>query len=69
MRRAAYVTYLSRTDGAHQALAAWQSAIGTTEETPRRQEYDAAVSAVAETLNVVRLEGPDAERADPARSA
>jgi hypothetical protein len=60
VRRAAYVTYLSRTDSAHQALAAWRSAIGTADETPRRLEYDAAAGAVTEALNVVRLEGPAA---------
>ncbi|MFF9870176.1 hypothetical protein ACF1G0_33165 [Streptomyces sp. NPDC013953] len=60
VRRAAYVTYLSRADSAHQALAAWQGAIGTADETRRRREYDAAVGALAEPLNVVRLEGPDA---------
>ncbi|MCX4546869.1 hypothetical protein [Streptomyces sp. NBC_01565] len=59
VRRAAYVTYLSRTDSAHQALAAWQSAIGTADEAPRRRKYDVAVGEVAEALNVVRLEGPD----------
>ncbi|MFD0007179.1 hypothetical protein ACFVJ4_32795 [Streptomyces sp. NPDC127178] len=60
VRRAAYVTLLSRTDNAQQALAAWQSAIGTTDEAPRRREYNAAMGAVGEALNVVRLEGPDA---------
>lgn len=60
VRRAAYVTYLSRTDSAYQTLVAWQSAIGTGDEVRRRREYDAAVGALAEALNVVRLEGPDA---------
>ncbi|MGW6787807.1 hypothetical protein [Streptomyces chartreusis] len=59
LRRAAYVAYLSRTDSAQQALAAWQNAIGTTDEAPRRREYDAAMAEVGEALNVVRLEGPD----------
>ncbi|MEV7281455.1 hypothetical protein [Streptomyces sp. NPDC093111] len=59
VRRAAYVTYLSRTDGTHQALTAWHRAVGTADEAPRRQEYDAAVGEVAQALNVVRLEGPD----------
>ncbi|MBP5867464.1 hypothetical protein F3K34_32700 [Streptomyces sp. LBUM 1486] len=59
VRRAAYVTYLSRTDSAQQALTAWQSAIGTANEAQRRREYDAAMGAVGEALNVVRLEGPD----------
>ncbi|MER6155468.1 hypothetical protein ABT147_07950 [Streptomyces sp. NPDC001868] len=59
VRRAAYVTYLSRTDSAQQALTAWQSALGTTDEAPRRREYDTAMGAVGEALNVVRLEGPD----------
>ncbi|MGW4750828.1 hypothetical protein [Streptomyces chartreusis] len=59
LRRAAYVTYLSRTDSAQQALSAWQNAIGTTDEAPRRREYDAAMAEVGEALNVVRLEGPD----------
>ncbi|MER6677880.1 hypothetical protein [Streptomyces sp. NPDC000983] len=59
VRRAAYVAYLGRTDGAQQALAAWQSAIGTTDETTRRREYDTAMAAVGEALNVVRLEGPE----------
>ncbi|MFG2267322.1 hypothetical protein [Streptomyces sp. NPDC048720] len=60
VRRAAYVAFLSRTDSAQQALTAWQSAIGTADEAPRRREYDAAMGAVGEVLNVVRLEGPDA---------
>lgn len=60
VRRAAYVTYLSCTDSAHQTLVAWQSAIGTADEAQRRREYDAAVGPLAEALNVVRLEGPDA---------
>ncbi|WP_328875569.1 hypothetical protein OHT76_38905 [Streptomyces sp. NBC_00287] len=59
VRRAAYVTYLSRTDSAQQALVAWQNAIGTVDEAPRRREYDAAMGAVGEALNIVRLEGPD----------
>jgi hypothetical protein len=59
VRRAAYVTYLSRTDSAQQTLTAWQSTIGTADESPRRREYDAAMGAVGEALNVVRLEGPD----------
>lgn len=59
VRRSAYVTFLSRTDSAQQALEAWQGAIGTTEETPRRREYDVAMGAVGEALNVVRLEGPE----------
>jgi hypothetical protein len=58
VRRAAYVAYLSRTDGAQQALDAWQNAIGTADESARRREYDAAMGAVGEALNVVRLEGP-----------
>ncbi|WP_406089397.1 hypothetical protein [Streptomyces sp. NBC_01013] len=58
VRRAAYVTYLSRTDSAHQALAAWQSAIGTTDEASRRRAYDTAMGALGEALNLVRLEGP-----------
>ncbi|MCZ4516737.1 hypothetical protein O3Q52_53295, partial [Streptomyces sp. ActVer] len=65
VRRAAYVTYLSCTDSAQQALAAWQSAIGTADEAPRRREFDAAVGAVAEALNVVRLEGPPAVAGRP----
>ncbi|CCK25603.1 hypothetical protein BN159_1224 [Streptomyces davaonensis JCM 4913] len=60
VRRAAYVTFLSRTDSAQLALTAWQSAIGTSEETARRREYDVAMGAVGEALNVVRLEGPEA---------
>ncbi|WAZ25708.1 hypothetical protein STRCI_007219 [Streptomyces cinnabarinus] len=59
VRRAAYVTFLSRTDSAQLASAAWQSAIGTAEESPRRREYDVAMGAVGEALNVVRLEGPE----------
>ncbi|MCZ4125048.1 hypothetical protein [Streptomyces sp. H39-S7] len=59
VRRAAYVTFLSRTDSAQLALTSWQSAIGTAEESPRRREYDAALGAVGEALNVVHLEGPD----------
>ncbi|WP_406458126.1 hypothetical protein OG782_35310 [Streptomyces sp. NBC_00876] len=59
VRRAAYVTYLSRTDSAQQALAAWQSAIGTADEASRRRAYDTAMGAAGEALNVVRLEGPD----------
>ncbi|MFE5941674.1 hypothetical protein [Streptomyces sp. NPDC056480] len=59
VRRAAYVTYLSRADSARLASTAWQSAIGTADESPRRQEYDAALDAVGEALNVIRLEGPN----------
>ncbi|MEW2175924.1 hypothetical protein AB0890_06225 [Streptomyces sp. NPDC005406] len=58
VRRAAYVTYLSRTDSAQQALAAWRSAIGTSDEALSRRDYDSAMGAVGEALNVVRLEGP-----------
>ncbi|WP_367047073.1 hypothetical protein [Streptomyces sp. Je 1-332] len=58
VRRAAYVKFLGRTDSAQLALSAWQSAIGTADETPRRGEYDSAMGAVGEALNVVRLEGP-----------
>ncbi|MFE9858681.1 hypothetical protein [Streptomyces sp. NPDC005780] len=60
VRRAAYVTYLSRTDSAQQALSAWRGAIGTADEGSRRREYDLAMGAVGEALNVVRLEGPAA---------
>lgn len=60
VRRAAYVTYLSRTDSAQLALSAWQSAIGTGDEAQRRREYDVAMAAVGEALNVIRLEGPEA---------
>ncbi|MET9537366.1 hypothetical protein ABZY16_07650 [Streptomyces sp. NPDC006553] len=63
VRRAAYVTYLSRTDSAQPALTAWQSAIGTADESPRREDDAAAMGAVGEALNVVRLEGPDSETA------
>ncbi|MGV9454835.1 hypothetical protein [Streptomyces sp. NPDC003635] len=60
VRRAAYVTYLSRTDSAHVALTAWQNAIGTGDEAASRREHDVAMAAVGEALNVVRLEGPEA---------
>ncbi|MEU3739941.1 hypothetical protein AB0E78_23045 [Streptomyces sp. NPDC032198] len=59
VRRTAYVTFLGRTDSAQLALTAWQNAIGTADESPRRREYDFAMGAVGEALNVVRLEGPD----------
>ncbi|MGW5402222.1 hypothetical protein [Streptomyces sp. NPDC003952] len=59
VRRAAYVTFLGRTDSAQLALTAWQNAIGTADESPRRREYDSVMGAVGEALNVVRLEGPD----------
>ncbi|WP_419992645.1 hypothetical protein [Streptomyces boninensis] len=60
VRRAAYVTYLSRIDSAQQALAAWRGAIGLPEHDARRREYDAGMEGVVEALNVVRLEGPAA---------
>ncbi|MEV4942883.1 hypothetical protein [Streptomyces zaomyceticus] len=59
VRRAAYVTFLGRTDSALLASAAWQGAIGTADESPRRREYDAQMASVGEALNVVCLEGPD----------
>ncbi|MGW4851572.1 hypothetical protein ACWEPZ_10110 [Streptomyces sp. NPDC004288] len=59
VRRAAYVTFLGRTNGTQLALTAWQSAIGTADESPRRREYDVAMAAVGEALDVVSLEGPD----------
>ncbi len=63
------VTYLSPTDSAQQGLTAWQGAIGTAEESPRRRECDSAMGAVGEALDVVRLEGPDAVKAAALRSS
>ncbi|MER6100454.1 hypothetical protein ABT154_32320 [Streptomyces sp. NPDC001728] len=50
VRRAAYVTFLGRTDSAQLALAAWQSAVGTADESPRRREYDSIMWSVGEVL-------------------
>ncbi|UXY25331.1 hypothetical protein [Streptomyces sp. HUAS TT20] len=60
VRRAAYVTFLGRADTARHLRNTWQTALGTADATPRRREYNTAMAAVLEALNVVRLEGPDA---------
>ncbi|MFF5761054.1 hypothetical protein ACFY8F_00825 [Streptomyces tanashiensis] len=54
VRRAAYVTFLGRTDSTQLALAAWQSAIGTADESPRRREYDWALAALGGGARQVR---------------
>ncbi|MEU7659110.1 hypothetical protein AB0B60_11560 [Streptomyces lincolnensis] len=59
VRRTAYVALLGKAEAAYQARTAHRSALGTPTAAVRRQEYEAAVDAVDEALNVVRLEGPD----------
>jgi hypothetical protein len=58
VRRTAYVTFLSRTDAARQTHESWQRALGTPEASVHREAYAAAMAAVQEAFNIVRLEGP-----------
>ncbi|MEU8651332.1 hypothetical protein [Streptomyces sp. NPDC048737] len=60
VRRAAYVTFLAGADLAHQRRRRWLDAAGTTDAAAHRDAYRAALPAVREALNVIRLEGPDA---------
>ncbi|MFF1275819.1 hypothetical protein ACFVZC_20825 [Streptomyces marokkonensis] len=59
VRRAAYVSFLARTDLARHRWQEWQNALGSADATTRRDAYRAALRGVDEALNVVRLEGPD----------
>ncbi|MDV9173134.1 hypothetical protein R6V09_23830 [Streptomyces sp. W16] len=56
VRRTAYVGFLGRTDQARRAVLAWAA---TPTSTALRDVRDAALLAVDEALNVLRLEGPD----------
>ncbi|MET9879175.1 hypothetical protein ABZZ36_31795 [Actinacidiphila glaucinigra] len=58
VRRSAYVSFLSQSDRARRAWQAWQSALGSSEASTRRREYDETLESVVQSLNVVRLEGP-----------
>lgn len=59
VRRAAYASFLGTADTAHQCRAQWQQALSTPQASSLRDRYQAALRAVAEALNLVRLEGPD----------
>ncbi|MFH8614795.1 hypothetical protein ACH4E8_06915 [Streptomyces sp. NPDC017979] len=59
VRRAAYVTFLAGTDLAHQRRQQWLDSAGSASAGANRDAYRAALPAVREALNVVRLEGPD----------
>ncbi|MEU3795817.1 hypothetical protein [Streptomyces fructofermentans] len=59
VRRTAYVAFLGTTEAAHRARTALHDALGTPTTAPLRQAYADALAAVFETLNLVRLEGPD----------
>ncbi|HET6860475.1 MAG TPA: hypothetical protein VFH94_25685, partial [Streptomyces sp.] len=59
VRRAAYVSFLAGTDVARQRRHQWLESAGTADATVNRDAYRAALPAVRETLNVIRLEGPD----------
>jgi hypothetical protein len=59
VRRAAYVTFLGKAEFACQAMVTYQAAVGTSQGPARRQDFETALNAIQEALNVVRLEGPD----------
>lgn len=58
VRRTAYVTLLARVDAARDAHLSWQAALGSAEASGLLRPRDAAIAAVRDCLNVVRLEGP-----------
>lgn len=60
VRRAAYATFLAAADAACQRRLEWQQALGTAQATGCRDRYRVSLTAVAEALTLVRLEGPDA---------